>query len=107
LAGAPASLVAGGSAHLRSLHDMLFDASARRIDGDGEYELHLHFDEKRMNASLSCMKAGERSPGEYPLLARLGALQAEVNLNGPRSAEQLEVSLLAGELREMPRASLI
>jgi translocation and assembly module TamB len=98
LAGAPASLVAGGSAHLRSIHDMLFDASARRIDGDGEYELHLHFDAKRMDGSLK-LREPAGGPLEHILsLPGLGALQAAVKLNGPRSAEQLEISLQAGEL---------
>jgi translocation and assembly module TamB len=106
LAGAPASLVAGGSAHLRSLHDMLFDASARRIDGDGEYELHLHFDEKRMNASLKLHEPASGPLENILSLPGLGALQAEVNLNGPRSAEQLEVSLLAGELTGHAEGSL-
>lgn len=99
LAGTPASLVARGSAHLRSLHDMLFDASARRIEGDGEYELHLRFDEKRMNASLKLHEPASGPLENILSLPGLGALQAEVNLNGPRSAEQLEVSLLAGELK--------
>jgi len=98
LAGVPTSLAANGSAHLRSVRDMLFDASARRIDGDGQYELHLHFDAQRMDAAL---KAHE--PANGPLenilsLPGLGALDATLNLNGPRSAEQLELSLKAGEL---------
>jgi translocation and assembly module TamB len=52
LAGVPAALTLSGSAQLRSVSDMLFDVEARRIDGDGEYSLHLHFDPKRMDASL-------------------------------------------------------
>jgi translocation and assembly module TamB len=99
LAGTPASLVAGGSAHLRSLHDMLFDASAQRIDGDGDYELHLHFDEKRMDASLKLHEPASGPLENILSLPGLGALQAEVKLNGARSAEQLEVSLQAGELK--------
>ena len=34
LAGVPASLVAHGSVHLRSVRDMLIEVSARRTDGD-------------------------------------------------------------------------
>jgi len=98
LAGAPASLVAGGSAHLRSLQDMLFDASARRIDGDGEYELHLHFDEQRMDGSLKLHEPAAGPLENILSLPGLGALQAAVNLNGPRSAEQLDISLSGGEL---------
>jgi translocation and assembly module TamB len=98
LAGAPASLAAGGSAHLRSLQDMLFDASARRIDGDGAYELHLHFDEKRMDGSLKVHEPAGGPLENILSLPGLGALQAAVNLNGPRSAEQLDISLQAGDL---------
>jgi translocation and assembly module TamB len=98
LAGAPASLVAGGSAHLRSIRDMLFDASARRIDGDGEYELHLHFDEKRMDASLKLHEPAGGPLENILSLPGLGQLRAAVTLNGLRSAERLEISLQAGEL---------
>jgi len=106
LAGTPASLAAGGSAHLRSVHDMLFDASARRIDGDGEYELHLHFDEKRMDASLKLHEPASGPLENILSLPGLGALQAEVKLNGPRTAEQVEVSLAAGELTGHAEGSL-
>ncbi|HXI47364.1 MAG TPA: translocation/assembly module TamB domain-containing protein, partial [Steroidobacteraceae bacterium] len=106
LAGKPASLAASGSAHLRSVRDMLFDASARRIDGDGEYELHLHFDEKRMDASLKLHEPAGGPLENILSLPGLGALQAEVKLNGPRSAEQVEVSLLAGELTGHAAGSL-
>jgi translocation and assembly module TamB len=106
LAGAPASLVAGGSAHLRSLQDMLFDASARRIDGDGEYELHLHFDEQRMDGSLKLHEPAAGPLENILSLPGLGALQAAVNLNGPRSAEQLDISLQAGNLTGHAQGSL-
>jgi translocation and assembly module TamB len=98
LAGSPASLVVGGSAHLRSLHDMLFDASARRLDGDGQYELHLHFDEKRMDASLKLHEPAGGPLENILSLPGLGALQATLTLNGPRAAEQLMLSLQAGQL---------
>src|SRR5258708_12934612 len=99
LAGAPASLVASGSAHLRSLHDMLFDGSARRIDGDGQYELHLHFDAQRMDAALKLHEPAGGPLENILSLPGLGALEATLNLNGPRSAEQLELALQAGALK--------
>ncbi|MEO7209208.1 MAG: translocation/assembly module TamB domain-containing protein [Steroidobacteraceae bacterium] len=106
LAGAPASLTANGSAHLRSVRDMLFDATARRVDGDGQYELHLHFDAQRMDGALKA-----REPANGPLenilsLPGLGALEATLNLEGPRAAEQLEFSLQAGELKGRAQGSL-
>jgi translocation and assembly module TamB len=99
LAGAPASLAASGSAHLRSVSDMLFDVSAHRIDGDGSYELHLHFDDKRMDASLNLHEPASGPLENILSLPGLGALQATVDLKGLREAEQLEVSLQAGELK--------
>jgi len=99
LAGAPASLVASGSAHLRSVRDMLFDASARRLDGDGDYELHLHFDAQRMDAALKLHEPAGGPLENMLSLPGLGALEATLKLNGPRSAEQLELVLQAGALR--------
>jgi translocation and assembly module TamB len=99
LAGAPASLAAEGSVHLRSVRDMLFDVSARRIDGDGSYELHLHFDEKRMDASLKLHEPASGPLENILAVPGLGALQGALELNGLREAEHLEVSLQAGEIR--------
>jgi translocation and assembly module TamB len=105
LAGAQASLVVNASAHLRSVRDMLIDATARRVDNDGEYELHLRFDPKRMDAELKL-----REPASGPLenilgLPGLGALVASVNLSGMRAAEQLELSLRAGALQGHAKGS--
>jgi translocation and assembly module TamB len=98
LAGAPASLALRGSAHLRSLDDMLFDASARRIDSDGEYELHLHFDARRMDGALKLHEPAGGPLENILSLPGLGGLQAELSLSGPRSAEQVGISLQAGNL---------
>jgi translocation and assembly module TamB len=99
LAGAPTSLVANGSAHLRSVRDMLFDVSARRIDGDGQYELHLHFDAQRMDAALKLHEPASGPLENVLSLPGLGALEATLNLSGLRKAEQLQLSLQAGELK--------
>ena len=99
LTGAPASLVAAGSAHLRSLRDMLFDLKARRVDGDGRYDVQLRFDEQRMDAALELHEPAD-GPLEHILsLPGLGELQATLDLHGPRSAGDLHVSLQAGELK--------
>ena len=105
LAGAPASLVASGSAHLESIRDMLFDVSARRIDDDGSYELHLHFDEKRMDATLNLHEPASGPLENMLSLPGLGALQATVALKGLRESEHLEVSLQAGELKGQVQGS--
>jgi translocation and assembly module TamB len=106
LAGSPASLRVSGSAHLRSVQDMLFEVIARRLDGDGQYEMHLHFDRERMDAALTL-----HEPASGPLenilnVPGLGALQASLNLSGPKAAEQLQVSLQAGGLQGHIEGSL-
>ena len=106
LAGAPASLAANGSAHLRSVSDMLFDASARRIDGDGQYELHLHFDAQRMDGALKLHEPANGPLENILSLPGLGALEATLNLGGLRSAERLDLSLQAGELKGHAEGSL-
>jgi translocation and assembly module TamB len=106
LAGVPATVAANGSAHLRSVRDMLFDASARRIDGDGQYELHLHFDAQRMDAALKVHEPANGPLENILSLPGLGALEATLNLEGPRAAEQLALSLQAGELKGHAEGSL-
>jgi translocation and assembly module TamB len=106
LAGAPTTLAANGSAHLRSVRDMLFDASARRMDGDGQYELHLHFDVQHMDAALKLHEPANGPLENILSLPGLGALDATLNLSGPRAAERLELSLQAGELKGHAEGSL-
>ena len=94
----PAPLAVQGSAHLRSLTDMLIDLGAHAIGSSGDYTLHVQFDPKRMDALL---KLNEPAGGPLENLLQLpglGALAATVNLSGPRSAERLDVSIDAGAL---------
>jgi translocation and assembly module TamB len=106
LAGMPAELVLRGNAHLRSVQDMVIDATAHRIDGDGNYELHLRFDAKRMDAALNLHEPAGGPLENMLQLPGLGALAATVNLNGPLAAEHLEVSLDAGAFRGRAQGSL-
>ncbi|HEY2675500.1 MAG TPA: translocation/assembly module TamB domain-containing protein [Steroidobacteraceae bacterium] len=105
LAGAPTSLTLQGGAHLRSVREMSFDAAARRINGEGEYELHLRFDAKRMDASLKLHEPASGPLENILSLPGLGALNATLNLHGPRDGEQLEVSIQAGSLTGHARGS--
>src|SRR5258708_31584590 len=105
LAGAPASLVLHGNAHLRSVQDMVISAAAHRIDGDGDYQLQLRFDPKRMDAALTLH---EPAGGPLENLLRLpgfGALAASVNLTGPREAERGELSIDAAAFRGRAQGS--
>jgi translocation and assembly module TamB len=105
LAGRPASLVLRGNAHLRSVRDMVVDASAHRIDGDGDYDLHLRFGPKRMDGTLNLHEPAGGPLENLLQLPGLGALAATVNLSGPRSAERLELSVDAGAFRGRAQGS--
>jgi translocation and assembly module TamB len=101
----PAPLAMQGSAHLRSLTDMLIDLDAHAIGSSGDYALHLQFDPKRMDAAL---KVNEPAGGPLENLLQLpglGALAATVNLSGPRSAERLDLVVDAGALHGSARGS--
>ena len=106
LAGMPATVTLRGSYHLRSVQDMVIDAAAHRIDGDGDYDLKLRFDSKRMDAALNLHEPAGGPLENILQLPGLGALAATVNLSGPRSAERLELSIAAGGLRGHAEGSL-
>ena len=95
----PAPLVLRGAVHLQSLTDMLIDAAARRINGLGDYVLHLRFDTVRMDAALKLKEPAGGPLENLVQLPGLGALDATVNLSGLRSAEHLELAIDAGTLR--------
>ena len=106
LAGAPATLVAQGSAHLRSVRDMTIEATAHRIDGDGNYQLHLLFDRQHMDASLKLHEPASGPLENILSLPGLGALDATLNLSGARAAERLVLSIQAGGLQGHAQGSL-
>jgi len=98
LAGDPASLTVKASAHIRSLQDVDVHLTARRIAGDGDYEVDGHFDPQSMNATL---KLAEPANGPLAHLIKVpdaGAILVNARLNGPRTAEDLQVSVAAGPL---------
>jgi translocation and assembly module TamB len=99
LAGVPASLELHGAAHLRSLQDMVIDAAAHRIDGDGDYALQLRFDPQRMDLALNLHEPAGGPLENLLQLPGLGALAATVNMSGPRAAERLELAIDAGALQ--------
>ena len=106
LAGQPATLSVGGSVRLRSLLDAGADLSVRRTDGDGNYTLHLRMDPERIDASV-VLHEPAGGPLEHLLqLPGLGALSATLELQGPRVAEQVSLSLDAGDLRVRAQGSM-
>jgi translocation and assembly module TamB len=105
LAGAPATLTAQGGMHLRTVRDMSIEAAARRIDGDGNYDVQLRFDPQRMDAAVQLHEPANGPLENILAVPGLGALDATLSLNGLRSAEQLELSLQAGGLTGHARGS--
>ena len=106
LAGTRVKLQIRGALHLRSLEDAIAHVSARRSDGQGDYELNLRFDTKRMDADLKL----EEPPGGplenllgYP---GLGTLYVQGALHGARNAEHLELEAHAGGLHAVARGNL-
>lgn len=98
LVGSPAALTVRASFHMRSLEDARSEFIAHRLDGDGEYELQVAFDSARMDASLKLHEPAG-GPLEHLLqLPGLGAMTANVQLAGPRSAEHIDIVLEVGDL---------
>jgi len=98
LAGRPASLVLQGAGRLHALDDAWVDVAARRIDGDGEYRAHVKLDPQRMDATLDAHEPASGPLENMLSLPGLGALNAQVRIDGPRDAERIDVALDAGQL---------
>ncbi len=106
LTGAPAALWVRGSARLRTLEDASADLEAHRTDGDGDYKVHLRFDSAHMDATLEAHEPASGPLENILQMPGLGALSANLELNGPRNAERLTIVLDAGDLRVRAQGSL-
>jgi len=98
LVGTPATVSLRGKLELRSLQNADADVTARRLDGEGEYTLHLKLDPKRMDASLAVHEPAGGPLENLLSLPGLGALSATATVQGPRNAERVDVVLDAGPL---------
>ena len=98
LAGMPASLVVHGSAHLRSLQDATATVVAQRTGNVGDYELQLRFDPARMDATLKIQEPANGPLQNILTVPGLGDLSALVKISGPRTAEDIQLTLDAGAL---------
>jgi len=99
LAGEPASLVVHGTAHLRSLQDATAHVVARRTGGNGDYELQLQFDPARIDATLHLQEPANGPLENLLKVPGLGELSVSARVNGPRSAETIQLVVDAGPLR--------
>ncbi|MBS0421851.1 MAG: translocation/assembly module TamB domain-containing protein [Proteobacteria bacterium] len=99
LVGEPASLKVAGTAHLRSLQDMSAQLTAQRTGGNGNYSAQLKFDPTRMDATLEVHEPANGPLENLIKVPGLGELSLLARLNGPRNAEDIELTLDAGPLR--------
>jgi len=106
LAGDAVSLMVKGNAHLRSLQDATAYIVARRTGGNGDYQINLHFDPARMDAILKLQEPANGPLENLVKVPGLGALSVIARLNGPRNAEQLQLSVDAGPLRARAHGTL-
>ncbi len=102
----PATVSLGGKLELRSLQNADADVTARRLDGEGEYTLHLKLDPKRMDGSLAVHEPAGGPLENLLSLPGLGALSATATVHGPRNAERVDVVLDAGPLHAEVRGSV-
>ncbi|MGD0504892.1 MAG: translocation/assembly module TamB domain-containing protein [Steroidobacteraceae bacterium] len=98
LAGRAARVSLRGGMDLRSLESALADVTARRIDGDGDYVMHLRFDSKRMDGTLAVHEPASGPLENILKLPGLGALDANLSISGPHEAELIDLKLTAGQL---------
>jgi translocation and assembly module TamB len=98
LVGRPATLSMRGGGRLHALDDALADFVARRIDGDGEYTVHFKLDPQRMDGTLEVHEPASGPLENILSVPGLGALSANLKVNGPRDAEQIDLALIAGDL---------
>ena len=92
------SVTLHGAVLLRSLEDASGDVSARRLGGDGSYDLHFHFDRRRMDGRLQMREPAQGPLQNFLQVPGLGALAGVATISGERSAEHVEIQLDAGNL---------
>jgi translocation and assembly module TamB len=106
LAGTAATLALTGKLQLRSLTDAQADVEAHRRDGAGDYVLHLLMDPRRVDASLRLHEPASGPLENLLSLPGLGALSANIVVQGPRNAERVDARVDAGNAHGQVRGSI-
>jgi translocation and assembly module TamB len=97
-AGMRARLHVDGELHYRSMEDAGGRLVARRTNGTGDYEVAFRLARSRMSGTLK-LEEPAGGPLEHLMnLPGLGALSVLASLQGPKTAEKLRLSALAGPL---------
>lgn len=98
LAGAPASVSAHGNLRFASLTDGDIALDIERLDGPGRYKLAGKMNADGDNVALDISEPSHGLLSELAGLPDLGAISVAATLAGPRNAEQLGLTMKAGEL---------
>jgi translocation and assembly module TamB len=106
LVGTAASFSASGHGELISLEHAMADVVARRIDGDGEYAVHFHFDSARMDGTLAVHEPAGGPLENLLQFPGLGALSANATLSGPHRAERVDLKIDAGGLHAQAQGTI-
>jgi translocation and assembly module TamB len=106
LAGAATSLTLHGSAHWHSMEDALVSLSAQRTGGVGNYDVSLRFNEDRMDATLKLQEPANGPLENLLQLPGLGNLSVLAQLSGPRTMENIALTLDAGALKARVRGTV-
>jgi translocation and assembly module TamB len=99
LAGAETSATLHASAHWRSMQDAIATLNAQRTSGRGNYEASLRLSADRIDATLKLQEPADGPLENLLQLPGLGDLSVLARLSGPRTAENLELTLNAGSLK--------
>ncbi|MFI4913602.1 MAG: translocation/assembly module TamB domain-containing protein, partial [Steroidobacterales bacterium] len=106
LMGTPVAMQVIGSGQLHSLQDASVVLAVDRLDAPGRYHLSAQFDAAQMTAVLQLAEPAGGPLANLLQLPALGALSAQLRLQGPRNAEVLDASVAAGPLRARASGSL-
>jgi translocation and assembly module TamB len=99
IAGIAAVVNIQGDAHIVSLQNAVAALSVSRIDAPGTYKLNGRIDASALNAQLVAEEPAHGLLSGLARLPELGALSAQITMQGRRDAEALHLALTAGPLR--------
>ena len=106
LAGMRATLSVAGDAHVRSLVDAAASLDAHRSDAPGDYQIRLRADAARVDANVTLKERPGGALANLLQVPALGEVSVAANLNGPRNAALLHLTVSAGELTALAQGKL-
>lgn len=96
--GAAASVTVTGSADLPSLWHSRADLAVKRLDGEGDYQLHALLEGNGSTVEIAAQEPAQGLLSRLADLPDLGPLKLRATLTGPPEAEKIQFNLTAGQL---------